>query len=398
MGLMDRVKAQASLLAQQSNAGLTKLEPVNRKSDTLLRSLAVAVLADRTGRGNDGTQAEIDRLITELKQHEAQHNVDIVRQTADTEQAAADAKARVQEAQLQSQMQQPGAGYGAPGGSVGPGGPGAPGAPGGRLVGLVGSAGLVGLVVVRSLTVGRSHTGRRSRMECSRLPAGRSPTVCSLLLAGRSHMGHRSLTACSLLLAGRSRTGRRSLLAVRRTTGCRSLLAGRRRSVGRSLLAGRRRSVGRSLLAGRSLMAYSRTSGLVHPLAIPARDPVRTRGRQLGRLSDRARGMEGPVHRAMPLGLASRIRRLNGSHRRVTSLGSRWEGNPLALTSPARPAAPSRRRRRAARPRTPLLSHHRARRQGRSPAIRRSPTTLTQTTATAEKLDPLPPTESTVGL
>ena len=128
MGLMDRVKAQANSLAQQANAGLTKLEPVNRKSDTLLRSLAVAVLADRTGRGNDDTQAEIDRLITELKQHEAQHNVDIVRQTADTEQAAADAKARVQEAQLQSQMQQPGAGYGAPGGSGGPGGPGAPGA------------------------------------------------------------------------------------------------------------------------------------------------------------------------------------------------------------------------------------------------------------------------------
>src|SRR6185437_12929901 len=111
MGLMDRVKAQANLLAQQSNAGLSKLEPVNRKSDLLLRSLAVNVLADRTGRGNDRTQAEIDRLITELKQHEAQHNIDIIRQTAETEQANADAKARVQEAQVQSQMQQPGAGY-----------------------------------------------------------------------------------------------------------------------------------------------------------------------------------------------------------------------------------------------------------------------------------------------
>src|SRR5579859_6988687 len=131
MGLMDRVKAQANSLAQQANAGITKLEPVNRKSDVLLRSLAVAVLADRTGRGNDGTQAEIERLITEIKQHEAQHNIDIIRQTAETEQAAAEAKARVQEAQLQSQMQQPGAGYGAPGGPGGPGGLGAPPPPGG---------------------------------------------------------------------------------------------------------------------------------------------------------------------------------------------------------------------------------------------------------------------------
>jgi hypothetical protein len=124
MGLMDRVKAQANSLAQQANAGMTKFEPVNRKTDTLLRSLGVAVLADRTGRGNDGTQAEIDRLTTELTQHESQHNIDIVRQTAEAEQAAADAKARVEQAQLQSQTQgqmqgqmQPGAGYGGPGGA-----------------------------------------------------------------------------------------------------------------------------------------------------------------------------------------------------------------------------------------------------------------------------------------
>ena len=56
--------------------------PVQRKSDALLRSLGVAVLAERTGRGNPGTSAEIDRLITEITQHEAQNNINIVQQAA----------------------------------------------------------------------------------------------------------------------------------------------------------------------------------------------------------------------------------------------------------------------------------------------------------------------------
>jgi len=94
---MDRVKAQVDSLAQQANAGMAKLDnlPVQRKSDGLLRSLGVAVLADRTGRGNPETSAEIDRLITEITQHESQNNIDIVQQAA---QAAAQA------AQFRSQM------------------------------------------------------------------------------------------------------------------------------------------------------------------------------------------------------------------------------------------------------------------------------------------------------
>jgi hypothetical protein len=97
LGLMDRVKAQVDSLAQQANAGMAKLDnlPVQRKSDGLLRSLGVAVLADRTGRGNPGSSAEIDRLITEITQHESQNNIDIVQQAA---QAAAQA------AQFRSQM------------------------------------------------------------------------------------------------------------------------------------------------------------------------------------------------------------------------------------------------------------------------------------------------------
>src|SRR5215472_1928992 len=92
---MDKVKAQVDSLAQQANAGMAKLDnlPVQRKSDALLRSLGVAVLAERTGRGDQGTSSEIDRLVTEITQHESQNNIDVVRQAA---QAAAQAQVRAQ--------------------------------------------------------------------------------------------------------------------------------------------------------------------------------------------------------------------------------------------------------------------------------------------------------------
>ena len=95
MGLMDKVKAQVDSLAQQANAGMAKLDnlPVQRKSDALLRSLGVALLAERTGRGSQGTNSEMDRLITEITQHEAQNGIDLVQQAA---QAAAQAQARAQ--------------------------------------------------------------------------------------------------------------------------------------------------------------------------------------------------------------------------------------------------------------------------------------------------------------
>jgi hypothetical protein len=91
LGLMDNLRAQVDSLAQQANAGIAKLDnlPVQRKSDALLRSLGVAVLADRTGRGHQGTSAEIERLITEITQHESQNNINVVQQAA---QAAAQAQ------------------------------------------------------------------------------------------------------------------------------------------------------------------------------------------------------------------------------------------------------------------------------------------------------------------
>lgn len=153
MGLMDKVKAQVDSLAQQANAGMAKLDnmPVQRKSDALLRSLGIAVLAERTGRGNPETSAEIERLISEITTHEAQSGINIVQQAA---QAAAQAQARGQMGQpgpgayiasspsatnpnVGGTMPGPGAGYGGYGtpsgpsfGQTGPGpGPG-PGGPG----------------------------------------------------------------------------------------------------------------------------------------------------------------------------------------------------------------------------------------------------------------------------
>lgn len=141
MGLMDNLRASVDSLAQQANAGIAKLDnmPVQRRSDALLRSLGVAVLADRTGRGNPGTSAEIDRLVTEITQHEAQNGINIVQQAA---QAAAQAQARPQmtpgpgsympsappAANQNVAGSMPGAGagyagYGTPGGPTGPTGP-----------------------------------------------------------------------------------------------------------------------------------------------------------------------------------------------------------------------------------------------------------------------------------
>lgn len=55
---------------------------MQRRSDALLRSLGITVLAQRTGRGNPQTSAEIDRLISEITEHERLNNIDIVQQAS----------------------------------------------------------------------------------------------------------------------------------------------------------------------------------------------------------------------------------------------------------------------------------------------------------------------------
>ena len=88
MGLMDRVKQQASSLAQQANQSMAKLDnlPAQRRADSLLRSLGVAVLADKTGRATADTEAQITQILADIAQHEQQYNVDLVQQAAQTAQ------------------------------------------------------------------------------------------------------------------------------------------------------------------------------------------------------------------------------------------------------------------------------------------------------------------------
>ncbi|HVB44735.1 MAG TPA: hypothetical protein VNF47_18815 [Streptosporangiaceae bacterium] len=95
MGLMDKVKAQANSLAQSANAGMAKLDalPAQRRADALLRGLGLAVLAERTGRATGDTEAQINQLLAEIAQHEAQNNVNLVQQ------AAAQAQAQAQQMQ-----------------------------------------------------------------------------------------------------------------------------------------------------------------------------------------------------------------------------------------------------------------------------------------------------------
>ncbi len=84
MGLMDRVKQQASALAQQANESMAKLDnlPAQRRADALLRSLGVAVLAGKTGRATGNSEEQIARILADIAQHEQQYNVDLVQQAA----------------------------------------------------------------------------------------------------------------------------------------------------------------------------------------------------------------------------------------------------------------------------------------------------------------------------
>jgi len=79
MPLFDKVKAQAGQVAQKAQeagkAGQAKLDQAQakRKADALLRDLGAAVYAERSGQGGPQSAAEIDRLVEEISNHEAEH-------------------------------------------------------------------------------------------------------------------------------------------------------------------------------------------------------------------------------------------------------------------------------------------------------------------------------------
>jgi len=89
MGLMDKVKAQATVLAQKTQEtareGKAKFDQVQatRRADAMLRNLGALVYADRTGRGTPDTQAQIDRLVADISAHEAANGINLSAEPTD---------------------------------------------------------------------------------------------------------------------------------------------------------------------------------------------------------------------------------------------------------------------------------------------------------------------------
>jgi len=105
MGLMDKVKAQATQLAQQAQEtareGRARLDQAqaDKRADVLLRNLGALVYAKQTDRGTPQSQEQIAALIAEISAHEAENGISLALQPT---------------------------GWPAPGGPGGPAGPGSP--------------------------------------------------------------------------------------------------------------------------------------------------------------------------------------------------------------------------------------------------------------------------------
>lgn len=79
MGLMDKVKSQASQLAEKAQhgveAGQAKLAEVQakKKADAMMLELGGIVYRERTGRSDESTTPRSAELIELLQKHEAEH-------------------------------------------------------------------------------------------------------------------------------------------------------------------------------------------------------------------------------------------------------------------------------------------------------------------------------------
>ncbi|MGD1011860.1 MAG: hypothetical protein ABR925_04925 [Acidimicrobiales bacterium] len=79
MGLMDKVKAQASVLAEKAQegakAGQAKLSDLQAKrhADSLVFEMGGIAYFQQTGRAPANADARISELVVELRQYEAEH-------------------------------------------------------------------------------------------------------------------------------------------------------------------------------------------------------------------------------------------------------------------------------------------------------------------------------------
>lgn len=83
MGLMDKFKEQASQLAEKTQEaardGKVRFDQAQamRRADAMLRNLGALVYAERTGRAAPDSQAQQERLITDISAHEAQNGINL---------------------------------------------------------------------------------------------------------------------------------------------------------------------------------------------------------------------------------------------------------------------------------------------------------------------------------
>jgi hypothetical protein len=91
MGLMDKVKAQATQLAQKTQEaaqeGKARIDQAqsNRRGDALLRQLGAVVFAERTGRGDADSQTKIDELISSISAQEQEFGLNLSQTAAPTQ-------------------------------------------------------------------------------------------------------------------------------------------------------------------------------------------------------------------------------------------------------------------------------------------------------------------------
>jgi hypothetical protein len=86
MGLMDKVKAQATVLAQKTQEtareGKARLDQATagRHADVMLRNLGALVYAEQTGRAASDSADQVARLVSQLSAHEAENGINLAAQ------------------------------------------------------------------------------------------------------------------------------------------------------------------------------------------------------------------------------------------------------------------------------------------------------------------------------
>jgi hypothetical protein len=81
MGLMDKMRDQAQVLAQKTQdaarEGKVMLDQAQakRRADAMFRDLGAAVYADKTGRAGPDNDSKVERLVSALQRQEAEQGL-----------------------------------------------------------------------------------------------------------------------------------------------------------------------------------------------------------------------------------------------------------------------------------------------------------------------------------